>query len=95
MSIIKEYQKLFASFNISYIKTCFFETNSAGDRLTELTRCLLKNMTEYFQTYSKPMVKATSSIYDPNLIQSSSVLLTLYLYLQKIITSLRDILETR
>ncbi|CAF4028829.1 unnamed protein product, partial [Rotaria sp. Silwood1] len=51
-------------------------------------------MTEYFQAYSKPMVKATSSIYDPNLIQSSSVLLTLYLYLQKIITSLRDILET-
>ncbi|CAF1526787.1 unnamed protein product, partial [Rotaria sordida] len=95
MSIINEYQQLFSSFNISYIKTCFFETNNAGDRLTELTRCLLKNMTEYFQAYSKPMVKATSSIYDPNLIQSSSILLTLYVYLQKIITSLRDILETR
>ncbi len=47
-------------------------------------------MTDYFQTYSKPMVKATSSIYDPNLIQSSSVLLNLYLYLQTIVTSLRN-----
>ncbi|CAF1432139.1 unnamed protein product, partial [Rotaria sordida] len=95
MSIINEYQQLFSSFNISYIKTCFFETNSAGDRLTELTKCLLKNMTEYVQKYSKPMVKATSSIYDPNLIQSSSLLLNLYLYLQTIITSLRETIGKR
>ncbi|CAF1360717.1 unnamed protein product, partial [Rotaria sordida] len=95
MSIIKEYQKFFLSFNMSYIKVCFFETNSAGDRLTELTKCLLKNMTEYVQKYSKPMVKAKTSIYDPNLIQSSSLLLNLYLYLQTIITSLRETIGTR
>ena len=52
-------------------------------------------MTEYFQAYSKPMIKATSSRYDPNLIQSSSILLNLYVYLQKIITSFQDILETQ
>ncbi|CAF3844274.1 unnamed protein product [Rotaria sp. Silwood1] len=95
MSIIKKYQELFASFNVSYIKICFFEPNSAGDHLTEVTRCLLKNMTDYLQKYAKPMVKATSSIYDPNLIQSSRVLLKLYLCLKRIITALRDTLETR
>ncbi|CAF4550359.1 unnamed protein product, partial [Rotaria sp. Silwood2] len=95
MSIIKQYQKLFSSFNINYIKACFFETNSAGDRLTDITRCLLQNMTDYFQAYSKPMVKATSSIYDPNLIESSRLLLYLYLYLQTIIAALRDSLEAR
>ncbi|CAF4240234.1 unnamed protein product, partial [Rotaria sordida] len=95
MSIINEYQQLFSSFNISYIKTCFFETNSADDRLAELTRCLLKNMIEHFQVVLKPTVKATPSIYDPNLIENSRLLLNLYVYLQKIITSLRDILETR
>ncbi|CAF4184081.1 unnamed protein product, partial [Rotaria sordida] len=52
-------------------------------------------MTEYVQKYSKPMVKATSSIYDPNLIQSSSLLLNLYLYLQTIITSLRETIGKR
>jgi hypothetical protein len=52
-------------------------------------------MTDYFQTYSKPMVKATSSIYDPNLIQSSSILLNLYMYIQKIVTSLRNNLDTK
>ncbi|CAF0823207.1 unnamed protein product [Rotaria sp. Silwood1] len=95
MSSIKEYQKLFASFNVNYVKACFFEPNSAGDRLTDLTRCLLKNMTDYFQKYAKPMVKATSSIYDPNLIQSSTVLFALYLYLKRIVTALRDTLEAR
>ena len=52
-------------------------------------------MTDYFQTYSKPMVKATSSIYDPNVIKSSSVLLNLYVHLQTIVTSLRNNLEAR
>lgn len=33
MSIISEYNKIFALFNINYIKICFFETNSAGDRV--------------------------------------------------------------
>ncbi|CAF1269445.1 unnamed protein product [Rotaria sp. Silwood1] len=94
MLIIKEYQKIFSLVNINYIKTCFFHYNSASDRLTELTKCLLKNMIEYFQVYSKPMIKVTSSIYDPNLIQSSNILLNLYLYLQKIIILFQDILET-
>jgi len=52
-------------------------------------------MTDYFQTYSRPMVKATSSIYDPNLIQSSNLLLSLYLYIQTIVTSIRDNLEIK
>ncbi|CAF1373508.1 unnamed protein product [Rotaria sordida] len=95
MSIIHEYEKLFSLFNISYIKICFFQANSAGDRLAELTKCLLTNMTDYFQTCSKPMVTATSSIYGPNLIQSSSLLLNLYLYLQKIIRLLQDYFATR
>ncbi|CAF4901586.1 unnamed protein product [Rotaria sp. Silwood1] len=95
MSIITEYQKLFASFNVNYIKTCFFEQNSAGHRVTEVTKRILKNMIDYFQKYAKPMVKATSSIYDPNLIQSSSVLLKLFLCLKRIITAFRDTLETR
>ncbi len=33
MSIIPEYNKSFALFNINYIKICFFETNSAADRV--------------------------------------------------------------
>jgi hypothetical protein len=33
MSVIKEYNELFATFNINYIKICFFESNSAGDRV--------------------------------------------------------------
>ncbi|CAF2572187.1 unnamed protein product [Rotaria sp. Silwood2] len=52
-------------------------------------------MTEYFQAYSKPMVKATPSIYDPNLIESSRLLLNLYLHLQTIIRAVRDSLEAR
>ncbi len=52
-------------------------------------------MTDYFQIYSKPMVKATSSIYDPNLIQSSRILLTLYLYIQTIVAAIRKNLEPR
>ena len=52
-------------------------------------------MTDYFQTYSKPMVKATTSIYDSNLIQGSSMLLYLYRYLQTIVTSLKDLLDSR
>jgi hypothetical protein len=53
------------------------------------------NMTDHFHTYAKPIVTATSSIYDPNLIQSSRSLFYLYLYLQTIITKLRENLETR
>ncbi|CAF3254503.1 unnamed protein product, partial [Rotaria sp. Silwood2] len=41
------------------------------------------------------MVKATSSVYDPNLIESSRLLLYLYLHLQTITTALRDNLEAR
>jgi hypothetical protein len=33
MSIIPEYNKSFALFNTNYIKICFFETNSAADRV--------------------------------------------------------------
>ncbi|UJR27967.1 hypothetical protein I4U23_009225 [Adineta vaga] len=95
MSNLPEYNKIFASFDINYTKICFFETDSAADRLSELTKCLLTNMTDSFETYSKPVVKATSSIYDPNLIQYSILLLNLYLYLQTIVTSLRNNLETR
>ena len=52
-------------------------------------------MTDYFQTYSKPCVTSASSIYDPNLIQSSSVLLYLYLYLKTIVTALTNNYGTR
>lgn len=33
MSIINEYQKIFALFDVNYIKICFFETNNAADRV--------------------------------------------------------------
>jgi hypothetical protein len=33
MSIVPEYQKLFGLFNVNYLKICFFETNSAADRV--------------------------------------------------------------
>lgn len=33
MSVINEYQKIFALFNVNYIKICFFETDSAADRV--------------------------------------------------------------
>ena len=33
MSVIPEYNKSFALFNTNYIKICFFETNSAADRV--------------------------------------------------------------
>jgi hypothetical protein len=52
-------------------------------------------MTDYFQTYSKPMVRATSSIYDPNLIQNSRILLNLYICIQRIVTSIQKNLGTR
>jgi hypothetical protein len=52
-------------------------------------------MTEYFHAFSKPMVRATSSIYDPNLIQSSKALLDLYLYIQNIVASIRKNFEER
>lgn len=52
-------------------------------------------MTEYFQINSKPMVKSASSIYDANLIQSSSILLNLYLHIQTIVKSIQDNLEPR
>ena len=52
-------------------------------------------MTEYFQTYLKPMAQVTSSIYDPNVIQSSSVLLSLYSYTQTIVGEIRKNLEAR
>ncbi|CAF4770386.1 unnamed protein product [Rotaria sp. Silwood1] len=93
--IIKEYQKLFAFFDINYVEACFLEPESADDRLTEVTRCLLQNMTQHFLSCATPMVEATSSIYDPNLIQSSSILLNLYVYLQTIIRALRDTFEKR
>ena len=36
MSVIQDYSKLFALFNINYIKVCFFESNSAADRVGSL-----------------------------------------------------------
>jgi hypothetical protein len=33
MSVIEDYSKLFALFNINYIKVCFFESNSAADQV--------------------------------------------------------------
>lgn len=33
MSFIAEYNKIFALFNTNYIKICFFEPNSAADRV--------------------------------------------------------------
>ncbi len=33
MSIIHEYQKLFNLFKVNYLKICFFEANSAADRV--------------------------------------------------------------
>ena len=50
-------------------------------------------MKDYIRTYTKPAVQANSSIYDANLIQSSSVLLNLYIKIQSIVTSLRNSLE--
>ena len=34
MSVISEYNKIFALFNINYTKICFFESNSAGDTVS-------------------------------------------------------------
>ena len=33
MSVIKEYQKLFKTFHINYLKICFFQKKSAADRV--------------------------------------------------------------
>ncbi len=33
MPVIPEYQKLFNIFNVNYLRTCFFEKNSAADRV--------------------------------------------------------------
>ena len=33
MSIIQEYKNIFSSFNVNYIKICFFDAASAGDRV--------------------------------------------------------------
>lgn len=64
-------------------------------QLSALTECLLTNMTEYFRTYSKPTVRATSSIYDPNLIQSSKTLFDLYSHIQTIVGAIQKNLEKR
>lgn len=52
-------------------------------------------MIEYFRSFSKPMVRATSSIYDPNLIQSSKALFDLYSHIQTIVGAIRKNFETR
>ena len=52
-------------------------------------------MKEYFRIYSKPMVKATSSIYDPNLIQSSQALLNLYVYIHTIVEAIQRNFEAQ
>ncbi|CAF1528076.1 unnamed protein product [Rotaria magnacalcarata] len=95
MSMLSVYQGFFAPFNINYVKECFFGTQGVGDRLTEITICLLGNRTEYFEAHSKPTVTATSSIFDPNLIDSSRTLLNLYLYLKTIVETLPENLQTR
>jgi hypothetical protein len=33
MSTVPEYQKIFVVFDVNYIKICFFEPNSAADRV--------------------------------------------------------------
>ena len=33
MAVLQEYTKIFALFNTNYIKICFFDTNSAADRV--------------------------------------------------------------
>ena len=33
MPLLPEYQKHFMIFNVNYMKVCFFESNSAGDRV--------------------------------------------------------------
>ncbi|CAM4903671.1 unnamed protein product [Rotaria socialis] len=95
MSLLSVYQGFFTPFNINYVKECFFGTQGVGDRLTEITICLLGNRTEYFEAHSKPTVTATSSIFDPNLIDSSRTLLNLYLYLKTIVENLQKNLQTR
>ena len=37
MSVVPEYQKLFGLLNVNYLKICFFETNSAADRVNILS----------------------------------------------------------
>lgn len=36
MSVIQEYNLIFGLFGVTYIKICFFETNSAADRVREI-----------------------------------------------------------
>jgi len=50
MSIINEYQEMFALFDVNYIKICFFETNSAADRV-KLIIILIKNIFFYIFSY--------------------------------------------
>ena len=52
-------------------------------------------MTDYFKAHAKPTVKGGASPYDSNLIQSSGILLDLYMNLQQIVNALSTSLEKR
>jgi len=47
MSNINEYQKIFALFDVNYIKICFFETNSAADRVKQIFKLIKKKLFFY------------------------------------------------
>ncbi len=48
MSTIRDYQKIFGLFNVNYIKICFFESDSAADRVKFYSFCFLSELSEYF-----------------------------------------------
>ena len=50
---------------------------------------------EYFRTYSKPMVKTNSCTYNPDLIDSSQALLSLYVYIHTIVEAIQRNVETQ
>jgi len=50
MAVIHEYQTIFALFHVNYIKICFFETNSAADRVTKYSIFLI-NIFSFFLKY--------------------------------------------
>jgi len=95
MNWLTEYNKLFSLFDVPYTRICFFDANGAADRLAESTKCLITMMTDYFKTYTKPSIKANTSMYDANLIQSSGLLLKLYQNLQLIVNSLNSSMGKR
>lgn len=65
VSLLREYVKLFALFNIDYVKSCFFEPESAGDRVSYsvIFSILFCNFHLLVNSYNKMSISADDGFF--------------------------------